>query len=158
MLTSILNLIILRKPVLSRTSSIELVKSKTLLLQKADEQKVCKVRPLPPKKFICKINFSTSLLVFQVIRVNVDTLICFYFDETKTTNCAKLQCKFISFSQRDMSTVDVKTFETVEFKVKVNPSPPPVLARKSSGLEQVNKKNFFIGLKIVYLRFLIKEH
>lgn len=57
-----------------------------------------------------------------------------------------------------MSTVDVKTFETVEFKVKVNPSPPPVLARKSSGLEQVNKKNFFIGLKIVYLRFLIKEH
>ena len=40
--TTILNLIILQKTVLSRTSSIELVKSKTLLLQKAEEVKVIK--------------------------------------------------------------------------------------------------------------------
>ena len=37
---TILNLIILQKTVLSRTSSIEIVKSKTLLLQKTEEVKV----------------------------------------------------------------------------------------------------------------------
>jgi len=71
-----------KKTVLSRTSSIEIVKSKTLLLQKTEEVK------------------------------------------------------------NEKSTLDVETFETVEFKVKVNPSPPPVPARKSlsSRLEQVSDK------------------
>ena len=40
LLGTISNLIILQKTVLSRTSSIEIVKSKTLLLQKTEEAKV----------------------------------------------------------------------------------------------------------------------